>query len=277
MKTELKIKTKANDLILADLFHDMKGKKPLVIFCHGFKGFKDWGGFPYMMEKLSDAGFAALSFNFTFNGVSEANPTEFERLDLFAQNTFSRELDDLNAVIDYFETCSELYYTDSSRIAVIGHSRGGGIAIIKASNDRRIKCLITLSAVSNFARYSEHVKKIWREKGYIEVENQRTGQIMRINVTLLDDIESNSEKLDILAKAGKLNKPYLIIHGAEDLSVGADEAKKIFDVSDKSETGLVIIPNTGHTFGVVHPFAGTTPAFEKVIEEVIGFLRINLL
>lgn len=88
MKTKLLIQTPANDIINADYFSDGKGIKPLVIFCHGFKGFKDWGGFPYMMEKMAGEGFAALSFNFTYNGVTETNPTQFSRLDFLLKIPF---------------------------------------------------------------------------------------------------------------------------------------------------------------------------------------------
>lgn len=176
-------------------------------------------------------------------------------------------------MIDYSYSGYESLGIDRTRIALIGHSRGGGIAIIKASDDERIKCLVTLSAVSSFDRYSMHVEKIWRQQGFIEVENQRTKQMMKINVSLLDDIEANSEKLDILTKAGRLNKPYLIIHGSEDLAVSPEEAKQIYNISDNSKTELKIIEKTGHTFGVVHPFEGTTAAFEEVIEGMIIFLK----
>src|SRR5438552_3847511 len=60
---------------------------PAIFFCHGFNGFKDWGGFPFMMERLAAEGFFAVSFNFSHNGVSKTSPMEFSRLDLFAENT----------------------------------------------------------------------------------------------------------------------------------------------------------------------------------------------
>jgi hypothetical protein len=249
---------------------------PFVIFSHGFKGFKDWGGFPYMMEKLSGKGFAALSFNFTFNGVDSSNPMEFSRLDLFAQNTFTKELSDLEAVINYFYSNSEELDIDRNRIALIGHSRGGGISIIKAREDSRVKCLITLASVSNFDRYTEEHKRKWKEKGYFEVLNTRTNQMMRLNVTLLEDIKKNNERLDITNAVNNLNKPYLIIHGKEDFSVRFSEGEVLYENSDKNLTKFFSVENTGHTFGVVHPSQGTTKAFDKVIDKTIEFLKKNL-
>jgi acetyl esterase/lipase len=271
-KNELKIDT---DLYCSNKKHP-KNKAQLIIFCHGFKGFKDWGGFPYMMEKIADSGVFCASFNFTFNGTDKTNPTEFTRLDLFAQNTFTKELDDLETVIEYFYSNSGKYNIDKEKIGIIGHSRGGGISIIKAGENKKVKCLITLASVSDFNRYSEEHKKKWREKGYFEVLNTRTNQVMRLNSALLDDIEHNKARLDILKAVNNLNIPFLIVHGKEDLSVRLNEAEAIYNNSNKSLAELFTVENTGHTFGVVQPFAGTAPAFETVIGKIKEFLKKNL-
>src|ERR1041384_4713366 len=202
--------------ISTDIYSDSankSAKRPLIIFCHGFKGFKDWGAFPYMMKKAAESGFAAASFNFSHNGVSKENPMAFTRPDLFAENTFSKELDDLQAVLDYYYNNDTKYNIDKTRIGLIGHSRGGGIAAIKASEDERIKCLALLASISDFDRYTEKQKKNWKEKGYIEVENTRTKQVMRMNYTLVEDIEKKRDRLDIKKAVSNLKKPLLIIHG----------------------------------------------------------------
>jgi len=48
------------------------GPHPVVVACHGFKGFKDWGFHPWLGEHLADAGLAAVHFDFSRNGVKEA-------------------------------------------------------------------------------------------------------------------------------------------------------------------------------------------------------------
>ncbi len=274
---KIKIQGKKSSVIDVNMYRDSGSeyKRPLVIFSHGFKGFKDWGGFPHMLQRISEAGFLSAGFNFTFNGVEPEHPSEFTRLDLFAENTFTRELNDLGTVIDYFNENEDEFNIDKENIALIGHSRGGGVSIIKASEDNRVKSLITLASVSDFDRYSDEHKKKWKEKGYFEVLNTRTNQMMRLNSTLLDDIENNKTRLDIKAAAKRLCKPFLIIHGKEDLSVRFSEAEAIYTSSEKSLTELFAVENTGHTFGVVHPYAGTTKAFEIVIEKMIGFLKNN--
>jgi uncharacterized protein len=278
---KLQIRTNDNylidsDLRISDEISDSQ-LKPLLIFTHGFKGFKDWGGFPYMMEKLASSGFISVSFNFTFNGVSNEQPTEFTRLDLFEKNTFSRELKECGIVINHLIGKKEKYYFDTNNIFLIGHSRGGGITILESAKNNLIRGLVTLASVSNFHnRYTDDQKKRWREDGYLDVPNSRTGQMMRMNTEILDDIENNFDRLNIIGAVKKIKKPFLIVHGKEDQSVKVKEALEIYENADKKYSKILLIENTGHTFGVEHPFNGTTNAFEKVIEKMIDFIKNNL-
>lgn len=277
MVTNIKIKNKSGNIINMDFRYreDVSEKLPLLIFCHGFKGFKDWGCFPYMLDKFADAGLFAVSFNFSLNGTDNAkpNPIDFERLDNFAINTFSEELDDLGAVIDYLEKNRGNYNYDFESLVLAGHSRGGGIAILKAAEDKRIKKLAVLASVADFNRYGDETKRIWKERGYIEVLNTRTKQKMRMNVLLLEDLEKNAERLNIPKALKNIYVPALIIHGTEDLAVDKSEAEVIYNqLASKEKSKLIILENTGHTFGAVHPFEGTTEHLEKVISFSLSFI-----
>ena len=42
---------------------------------HGFKGFKDWGFFPHLADRLARAGLVAVSFNFSGSGVGPDGET----------------------------------------------------------------------------------------------------------------------------------------------------------------------------------------------------------
>lgn len=251
-------------------------KMPLIIFVHGFKGFKDWGGFPYMCRKLAESGFYVLSFNFSHNGVKEPENESFTRLDLFADNTHSIELADLKSVIDYLPALKKDHKIDTDNYGIIGHSRGGGISLISAFENSEIKAIATLASVAYFSRYTDEQIKKWEEKGYIEIPNTRTNQMMRMNISLLNDIHTNRDRLNLLNAAAHLNKPLLIVHGKEDLAVKYTDAEKIYNSSDKDLTEINIIENTGHTFGIEHPFKGTTKAFENVIELLKDFFTSRL-
>ncbi len=249
------------------------GPFPVVVFVHGFKGFKDWGPFPTVCARIAEAGYHVVSFNFSHNGVGD-DSQEFTQLDRFASNTFSREVRELLEVIEAARDGSIGSHgaADASRIAVIGHSRGGGIALIAASRDGRLDAVVTWSAVATFDRYTERQKRLWRHDGYLEARNARTGQLMRLDVGLLDDLEENAEALDVVAAARSLRTPLLVVHGEQDLTVSIDDAERIVSASGAPVTELVRVPHTGHTFGTVHPFESSTAALDLVVERTTDFL-----
>lgn len=265
------------DLYIPSSISENKPKFPLLIFAHGFKGFKNWGGFPFFCSKLTENGFAVLSFNFSHNGVSDELPMDFTRLDLFEKNTHSIELDDIKSVIVYSKILADKYPIDLQKIGLIGHSRGGGISVISAFENEQIKALCLLASVAKFDRYTEEQKKRWRENGFIEIPNTRTNQMMRLNKTLLEDIEQNSGRLDILNAVSKLYKPLLIIHGMEDLAVKYTDAEAIYNAADKDITCLYILENTGHTFGIEHPFKGSNKYFDEAIKLTVNFFKEKFL
>jgi dipeptidyl aminopeptidase/acylaminoacyl peptidase len=273
----LNVKNTDGDNLITDFRYPKNTNKklPLVVFCHGFKGFKDWGCFPYMLDSITEEDVFTVSFNFSYNGTGDnaIDQTEFTRLDLFAQNTFSRELDDLGSIINYLYVNSDKFDYDINDLTLVGHSRGGGISIIKTAEDNRVKKLVVLSSVSDFNRYSKEQKEKWKKKGYLQVLNTRTKQKMRMNYTLMEDLINNNDRLDLKKAIARINVPILIIHGKEDLSVNYTEAETLYEHSKKDITTLKIYPNTGHTFGAAHPFKGTSSAIESVIWDIIEFTK----
>ena len=235
---------------------------PVVVFCHGFKGFKDWGPFPMWSRFLAEAGLASVLFNFSYNGVPPDAPTEFKELDKFADNTYTRELDDLAAVIGAAEgghlpgppLAVDGGDEQVRRLGLMGHSRGGGTAILHAARDERVGALATWSAVSSFLdRFSPEQVADWKEKGHTEVMNSRTGQTMRLGRVLYDDAMAHREQLDILAAAGRIEQPWLIVHATDDEAVPFAEAQELREAALNAEFEEA---EGGHTFGGAHPFEG---------------------
>jgi esterase/lipase len=248
---------------------------PCLIFVHGFKGFKDWGFVPYIGEYFSEKGFFVLTFNFSHNGVGESL-TEFDELDKFAENTFSLELSELNELISAYNFG---FFGNSSNkgIGLIGHSRGGAISLLLGSVNDEVKAVSTWSAVSDLARYTERQKKEWKKRGFIEVLNTRTKQRMKLNISLLEDIENNlGGTLNIEGAVKSFNKPLLIVQGEEDLAVPVKEAKTLYNWSDQENTELIILPSTGHTFDIKHPFEGSNKKFDSVLDNTYSFFKTNL-
>ncbi len=244
-----------------------------LVFVHGFKGFKDWGFGPYLGEYFAKSGFFAITFNFSHNGIGK-NKTEFTELEKFAENSYSREVRELNEIIDAIRNGFFDEVDRNCKLGLIGHSRGGAIALLSSSKRNDVEVVSIWAAISKLDRYSKRQKEEWRKKGYFEVLNTRTNQLMRLNVEILEDIEQNRNgSLNIENAVKNLNKPLLIVHGDQDLAVPIVEAEQIYDWSDKSQTELFKLFRTGHTFDIVHPFSGTTAKFEKVLEKTTHFFN----
>ena len=233
-----------------------------VVVAHGFKGFKDWGFFPHLCECLTRDGHAVVSFNFSLNGIGE-DPTAFTDLEAFGRNTLSREVEEILRLLHEVRD-GGITSLPPTRVGLLGHSRGGGGAIVAARDDGMVDALVTWAAVATFDRFSPEVKEEWRRDGRIYVENARTGQKMPLNVGLLEDFEANRERLDIETAARAVTAvPWLIVHGENDQSVSVADARRLARANPRAAVEL--IPGTGHTFDAVHPFERPTPALAHAI------------
>jgi dienelactone hydrolase len=254
-------------------FVDGNGPKPAVVMCHGFKGFKDWGTFPAWGRRLAEQGFVSILFNFSYNGVHIDRPTEFTEFDKFANNTFTRELDDLEHVLSA-ATSGRLpgATIDSGRVGLMGHSRGGGIAILTASRNERAQALCTWSSVAGLTeRFTEEQKEEWEQRGYTEVLNTRTGQVMRLNRVLYEDAITHKEQLNVLQAARTLQKPWLIVHAEDDEAVPYQEARRLHDAAPQAELFTAM---NGHTFGGTHPPPDPLPLTVQIVfNRTVNFFK----
>ncbi|SHF31752.1 Prolyl oligopeptidase family protein [Fodinibius roseus] len=252
---------------------------PLILFLHGFKGFKDWGAFPEACASLSSAGFAVLAMNFSLNGVGKSM-TEFDQLDLFARETLSQDLDDVGTVIQALEDeaididTSELpsITIDPSRIGMLGHSRGGHTAVAAAAEYPEVQCLVTWSAVADYnARWSEGMIADWQERGVTEIINGRTGQVMPVKKIVYEDALANADRLMAVKRVQELNLPALFIHSKGDEAVPYSDAEKLFNHCPSGHKELKLMPDSGHTFDTSHPFE--EEAFPDTFQRVLTHTR----
>jgi len=253
--------------ILIDISYEgEKTGKPLVIFCHGYKGFKDWGAWHLVAKTFAKAGFCFVKFNFSHNGGTPENPIDFPDLEAFANNNFTTELDDLNRVLNFLNT---------SEVSLIGHSRGAGIVLIKAEEDPRIQKVITWAGVSDFkARFQIESDAFteWKRTGITHIENARTKQQLPHYWQFFEDFIANEERLTIRRAVENLKKPQLIVHGTTDPTVSIEEAKAVHRWNPNSQ--LETIEGGDHVFGAKHPWQESElPSdLKKVVEITLAFL-----
>lgn len=263
--------------IVTDVVYKEDGqKKSVLIFCHGYKGFKDWGAWNLMAEAFAKEGLFFVKFNFSHNGGTLENPIDFPDLDAFSQNTYTKEMDDLEVVLDWMTSRDNPFVADfdSSRITLMGHSRGGGSAIIKSGEDTRIKKLVTLAAVSDFGSRFPRDKELeaWKEHGVGYVENARTKQKMPHLFNFYLDFKENEDRFTIRKAVEKLKIPMLIIHGTQDETVSLSNAKDLQRWNPEAE--MLILENSNHVFEASHPWESSRlPAtFLKIVSRVTQFV-----
>ncbi|HBN6701374.1 DUF1749 domain-containing protein [Elizabethkingia anophelis] len=257
---------------LADAYYlENEGKLPLIIFAHGYKGYKDWGTWGLMAEAFAKAGYFFVKFNFSHNGTTIDDPDNFGDLEAFGYNNYMKELSDYQKVIDYFSNHPKV---NSEKIAIMGHSRGGGDTVLQAQRDPKVKALITLAGVSNFVtRFPKNDRlEQYREKGVFYVINGRTKQEMPHYWQFYENFKEYESELDIQKAAQNLQKPYLIVHGTEDEAVKTKEAELLHKWAKNSE--LIIIDGADHVFGGREPWnSDVLPEdLEKVVNYSIEFL-----
>ena len=231
---------------------------PTVLVAHGFKGFKDWGMFPWMCDQLANEGLRAVRFDFSHNGVEQS---DFDRLDLFVLDTLTRHQEDLRALVD----------ATPGPLGLLGHSRGGGDCLLFAPTEPRVKAVATLASVARAPALSPDEEGALRARGVLLVRNARTGQDMPVGRPLFEDGAAH----DIPGAAARLSCPLLLIHGDADEAVDPAAARTL--ARRAPDATALLVPEAGHTFGATHPFAGPTPALSRVMARLADWLGRHLL
>ena len=270
------IKNNSGDVIAGDVrYEESKERKPVIIVCHGFTAHKDWGPFPYFGHRFAEFCFVSIVFNFSHNGIGK-HPTRFTEFEKFSRNTIGKELEDVTAVVDAI-TSGQVGrgVIDASRIGVAGHSRGGGVAIVAAARDSRIRAVASLSGVSTFHRYTQHQEEVWEKQGYIPVSIKASRTRLRFGIEVLRDLQANRDAYDIPRAVQKLDVPLFLVHGNADVSVKPREAEQLYAVADKSRTELILLDHVGHMYGAKHPFK-TNTTIDHITEITARWFHLHL-
>lgn len=265
--------------VILDYFYpDQRDKMPAVLFCHGYKGYKDWGAWELAAKYFAEAGFFFVKMNFSHNGGTPENPIDFPDLEAFGQNNFLIELDDLGTVLDWLTSNERLGdLIDLERFTLIGHSRGGGISVVKAAEDARIKCLVSWAGLSDFgSRFpSGEILDKWKNDGVAHIENSRTKQMMPHYYQFYTSFKENETRLTISKAANRLRIPVLYIHGTQDETVPVEEAKRLKHWTPGSK--LFLLEDGDHSFGSKQPWENEElpTQLHQILVESVDFIRQN--
>jgi alpha-beta hydrolase superfamily lysophospholipase len=254
-------------------FDPSSGRRPVVVVCHSFMAFKDWGFFPHVAAMLADAGFTAISFNFSRNGVRPGGD-RIEEFDSFAANSFSREIADLGAVVRAVrEGRLEGERCDAANIVLLGHSRGGGIAASYAPGDPGIAGLVSWSSIATFDRWTPHQKEGWRKRGFLPLSANPAVSPLRLGRELLEDIETRLAGIDPVLRAPYIRIPWLILHGKADVTVPDREAGALARASGSKRTTLLLLDSVGHLYNARTAEEDHYMTLNHVISLTVDWLR----
>jgi len=253
-KIELIIPGSKEKPITLDIHYQISEKlQPVVLFMHGFKGFKDWGHFNLIAEYFAENGFVFVKMNTSHNGTTPEHLVDFADLETFANNNFSIESDDIDLAVQFIQDKIRHYFGDKNNLAIIGHSRGGGLALLAAHRNAAIKKVATWATVQNLKSFFDSVDiKKWAAEGVMYIPNSRTKQEMPFNYQLYENYLFNQEKLDVEKAVSEMQKPILFVHGSGDIGVPQKNSEFLHSLNPFSE--LKIIENADHTFGGKHPW-----------------------
>lgn len=252
---------------------------PLVLLLPGFKGFRNWGFFPYTSARLAEAGYSSARIDFSMNGMDGGDDKVVLEAD-FATSTITQDVADVHTVIDQLienNDISELCPNWSGRLHLIGHSRGGGVAqliardLIRTDQFRSTKC-VCWNSVGHWNRWTPRQVEAWEKAGYITVENTRTGQVLRQDFSIYQDFQKNMDALSIKKAAAEIRDSVLYLHATGDITVNIQEIRELLKSVD-NENALDTITGSTHTFAISHPFTGTTPSLERTLEKTLDYLN----
>jgi len=230
---EIPVVFKAKKEQIIGVLHIPKNRNPpVVIFLHGWAMGKVGNPqftFVKAARDLCAAGFAVLRFDFRGVGDSQG---DFEKY-----NTSSM-IEDTLASLDFIQKEKGL---DRNRIGLLGWSMGGIIAILTASKDKRVKCLVTWASPAES-------KNLWppslleelKKKGYVIIDYY--SQMYATSSSVKDDF-----KYSALKSMRRVKVPILIIHGNRDHTVPSTEAEKLYRAASKPKK-LIMIKSAGHAF-----------------------------
>ena len=248
-----------------------------VIVAHGFLGFKDWGFFPYLARRLSEAGFAAITFNHALSGIDD-NPWKIDDAEKFSRNSTNQELRDWDLVMDAL-LLGKMPLADRMRlnaVGAVGHSRAGSYAILLSRQVPQITSIVTWGAIRSFDRFDAETRRRWRDQGFLEIPREEHETPLRMSVAALEALERNEHHLEVLKAVRESAIPILFLHGRRDRRVPLSEGERLWQCADPHLCRFHIIENAGHTFQTRHPLTTPSLPLQEAVSRTIDRFRKTL-
>lgn len=201
-------------------------EKKIVVIGHGVTGNKDRPFVVALATGLAEAGINALRFSFSGNGNSDGR---------FVDSTITKEVADLGAVLDVLKGYAICY---------AGHSMGGAVGVLRASEDARIQFLISLAGMVHTKDFAG------REFGMVTPDrgNMWDDENCPLSSAYMNDLNGIGS---VVERGARISVPWLLVHGSEDDVVPIQDSK---DIVAKAGANAELVPIAGanHVFAEEH-------------------------
>ena len=240
-----------------------------VLLCHGFRGYKDWGFIPLLASTIAAQGTPVAAFNMSGSGIAcpDGAFTERER---FRKSTYAAELGDIHRVARWLHRRLD---SGDPILGLMGHSRGGAMALLYAASHPEVRTIVSLAAPSRIGVWPDAAFEAWRDHRPHIVRDFRTRADLELGPEIYEDIVQNGAAYDLHRAAASLTIPYLVVQGDRDRSVPLEEGRRLASWGPRETTELAIIENAGHSFQAGDKIRRTPPQLLEMIERVSAWVR----
>jgi hypothetical protein len=201
----------------------------IVVLGHGVTGNQDRPLLVELASLLAQTGIHALRLSFSGNGSSEGR---------FVDSTVSKEVEDLGAVLDALA---------GWHLGYAGHSMGAAVGVLRASNDSRIKFLISLAGMAHTAAFAQReFSGVTPGSGCMWDKPE-----CPLSQAYLDDMARVNSVTDA---ARQVRVPWLFVHGLADDVVPPQDSQDLFAVAAEPKR-FIGLPEADHVFSDHHAAA----------------------
>ncbi|MHA1744795.1 MAG: alpha/beta hydrolase [Promethearchaeota archaeon] len=218
----------------AVLYLTEKGPKttPFVILCHGFGGDQhEWGRFPEMCQALNEAGYDAVTFDFSGSGKNPREPI-----------TLQHQVRDLEDVYAWAKT------QNYAQISTIGLSFGGLTSLVVNLPER--KAAVFWAPAFYLRRLIPKFQKFMAHIAYILHFPPLKRESLNNEPLLMDyRFVRDIYQVDMTDALQKLQIPAMIIHGSADKAIPYAHSSEAYSHwPEDTDHALLEIPGAGHDF-----------------------------
>ena len=174
-----------------------------------------------------------------------------DRADFMSMPRFAEDVD---AAVAWLRARPDV---DPDRIALVGHSVGGGACLLAASRDPRIAAVVSIASM---AHPREMISRSFQR---YRIPRPLIRMVLR---TIERTIGYAFDDFAPLHSIERIDSPVLVVHGRDDRTVNSTDAMRLADAGGPNAT-LELVSGAGHR---------SLDGFEPVLDRIILFLRTSL-